>query len=325
LDVTGTSYEAVEQSLNVLTTALADMGGTLEKVNVKYSDHTVVSPDLKPRKMKLRIDYANTLLGLTLSETETIKCLRKSRLDAQNAGKGVLGVMSPPYRIDILHEVDLVEEVAVGYGYYRLRPTIPMAVTVGEQHPAHKFANIARQIMIGLGFLETMNFTLTNERVHYEYMRTKPEKLIKLANPVSIEYTIMRQSLLPGLMKNLADSKSESFPQRLFEASDVGKINERIETMCERRLHVGAVLSHSTANFTEIKSVAEAFLASLGLRWQIKEAKHPSFLEGRTAAIIIRGKQLGILGEIHPQVLNNFELENPVAAFEMNMEKILKT
>lgn len=325
LDVTGTSYEAVEQSLNVLATALADMGGTLEKVNVKYFDHTVVSPNLNPEKMELRIDHVNELLGLTLSETETIKCLRKSRLDAQNAGKGVLGVMLPPYRIDILHEVDLVEEVALGYGYYRLKPTIPMAVTVGEQHPAHRLANSVRQIMIGLGFLETMNFTLTNERVHCEYMRTKPEKLIKLANPVSIEYAIMRQSLLPGLIKNLADSKSESFPQRLFEASDVGKINERIETMCERRLHVAAVLSHSTANFTEIKSVVEAFLANLGLKWQIKEAKHPSFLEGRTAAIIIKGKQLGILGEIHPQVLNNFGLENLVAAFEMNMEKILKT
>jgi phenylalanyl-tRNA synthetase beta chain len=325
LDVTGPSYQAVEQSLNVLATALADMGGALEEVNVKYSDHTVVSPNLNPEKMGLRVDYANGLLGLTLSETETIRCLRRCRLDARRVGKGVLGVVFPPYRIDILHEVDLVEEVAIGYGYYRLKPTIPKSVTVGEQHPAHKLANVVRQVMIGLGFLETMNFTLTNERVHYEYMRAKPEDLIKLANPVSIEYTIMRQSLLPGLMKNLADNKSESFPQRLFEASDVGKINKRIETMCERRLHVAAVSSHSTANFTEIKSVAEAFLASLGLKWQIKEAKHPSFLDGRTAAIMIKGKQLGILGEIHPQVLNNFELENPAAAFEINMEKIINS
>jgi phenylalanyl-tRNA synthetase beta chain len=325
LDVTGPSYQAVEQSLNVLATALADMGGALEEVNVKYSDHTVVSPNLNPEKMGLRVDYANELLGLRLSEAETIKCLRRSRLDARKVGKGVLGVLFPPYRIDILHEVDLVEEVAIGYGYYRLKPTIPKSVTVGEQHPAHKLANVVRQVMIGLGFLETMNFTLTNERVHYEYMRAKPEDLIKLANPVSIEYTIMRQSLLPGLMKNLADNKSESFPQRLFEASDVGKINKRIETMCERRLHLAAVSSHSTANFTEIKSVAEAFLASLGLKWQIKEAKHPSFLDGRTAAIMIKGKQLGILGEIHPQVLNNFELENPAAAFEINMEKIINS
>ena len=323
LDVTGISYEAVENSLKVLATALADMGGTLEKVNVKYSDRTVVSPNLDPEKMKLKVDYANELLGLKLSEAETIKCLRKCRLDARKAGKGVLEVSFPPYRIDILHEVDLVEEVAIGYGYHRLKPTIPATVTVGEQHPAHRLANTVRQIMIGLGFLETMNFTLTNERVHYDYMRAKPENLIRLANPVSMEYTIMRQSLLSGLMKNLADNKSESFPQRLFEASDVGKINRRIETMCERRLHVAAVSSHSTANFTEIKSVVEAFLASLGLKkWQIKEAKHPSFLEGRTAAIIIKDKQLGVLGEIHPQVLNNFELENPTAAFEIDLEPL---
>lgn len=324
LDVTGTSYEAVEKSLNVLATALADMGGTLEKVNVKYSDRTVFSPDLDAEKMRLRVDYANELLGLKLSEAETIRCLRKCRLDAKKTSKGVLEVSYPAYRIDILHEVDLVEEVAIGYGYYKLKPTIPKAVTVGEQHPAHRLANTARQIMIGLGFLEAMNFTLTNERVHYEYMRTKPENPIKLANPVSMDYTIMRQSLLPGLMKNLADNKSESFPQRLFETSDVGKINKRTETMCERRLHLAAVSSHSTANFTEIKSIVEAFLANLGLKWQIKEAKHPSFLEGRTAAIIINGKQLGVLGEIHPQVLNNFELENPTAAFEIDLEPLIK-
>jgi phenylalanyl-tRNA synthetase beta chain len=323
LDVTGTSYDAVEKSLNVLATALADMGGTLEKVNVKYADRLVISPNLNPKKMQLRVDYANELLGLKLSETETVKCLRKCRLDARETGKGVLEVMFPPYRIDILHEVDLVEEVAIGYGYYRLKPTIPKAVTVGEQHPAHRLASTVRQIMIGLGFLETMNFTLTNERVHYEHMRTKPESLIRLANPVSMEYTIMRQSLLPGLMKNLADNKSESFPQRLFEASDVGKMNKRIETMCERRLHVAAVSSHSTANFTEIKSVVEAFLASLGLKWQVKEAKHPSFLEGRTAAVYVKGKLLGILGEIHPEVLNHFELENPTSAFEIDLDLLL--
>ena len=324
LDVTGTSYDAVEKSLNVLATALADMGGTLEKVNVKYADRMMVSPNLNPKKMELRVDYANRLLGLKLSETETIKCLRKCRLDARKTGKGVLEVMFPPYRIDILHEVDLVEEVAIGYGYYKLKPTIPTAVTVGEQHPAHRLANTVRQIMIGLGFLEAMNFTLTNERVHYEYMRTKPENSIKLANPVSMEYTIMRQSLLPGLVKNLADNKSESFPQRLFEVSDVGKINTRLESMCERRLNVAAVSSHSTANFTEIKSVVEAFLASLGLKWQIKEANHPSFLEGRTAVVYIKGKRLGILGEVHPEVLNNFELENPTSAFEIDLDLLPK-
>ncbi len=324
LDVTGTSYKAVEKSLNILVTALVDMGGTMEKVNVKYEDRTIISPDLEPEKMCLRVAYANKLLGLKLSEKETIKCLLKCRLGAEKKEKGVLEAAIPPYRIDVLHEVDLVEEVAIGYGYYRLKPTIPVAITVGEQHPAQKLASTVRQIMTGLGFLEVMNFTLTNERLHYKYMRMKEKKAIKLANPASAEYSIMRKMLMPGLMKNLADNKHESFPQRLFEVSDVAEINTKIESMCERRLHIAAVSSHSTANFTEIKAYAEALLANMGLKkWQFKEEKHPSFLEGRTASIHIKGKKLGVIGEVHPEVLNNFELENPTAAFEIDLEPLM--
>ncbi|MGB9741164.1 MAG: phenylalanine--tRNA ligase subunit beta [Candidatus Bathyarchaeia archaeon] len=324
LDVTGTSYEAVQKSLNVLVTALADMGGKIEKVNVETAEGRTVSPNLEPEKMRLRIEYANRLLGLKLSEKETIKCLRKCRLDVAKAEAGALDVAIPPYRVDVIHEVDLVEEVAIGYGYYRLKPTTPATVTVGEPHPAHVLANVTRQIMVGLGFLEVMNFTLTNERVHYKLMRIKEEKPVKIANPVSAEYSIMRQWLLPGLMKNLAENKHESFPQRLFEISDVTKINLLLETMCERRLHLAAASSHSTANFTEIKSSTEALLTNIGLKnWQIKEAKHPSFLEGRTAEIHIKGKKLGVIGEVHPEVLNNFEIENPTAAFEIDLEMLI--
>jgi phenylalanyl-tRNA synthetase beta chain len=324
LDVTGPSYEAVEKSLKVLATALADMGATIEKVYVQYPDRMVVSPNLEPEKMKLKVKYANRLLGLKISADEAVKCLQKCRLDAEKVTEDLLEVAIPPYRIDILHEVDLVEEVAIGYGYYRLKPTTPKAVTVGKKHPIYSVADMTRQIMTGLGFTEVMNFTLTNERVHYEYMRVKPENPVKLANPVSMEYTIVRQLLLPGLMKNLAENKHESFPQRLFEVSDVAKINKRLETMCERRLHLAAVTSHSTANFTEIKSVCEALLANMSVEnWQIKAAKHPSFLEGRTATICIKNKRVGFLGEIHPEVLNNFELENPTAAFEIDLELLM--
>jgi len=324
LDVTGPSFEAVEKSLKVLATALADMGGKIEKVIVRYPDRTMVSPNLEPEKMRLKVNFANKMLGLRLSENEAIKCLQKCRLNAKAVEKGILEVAIPPYRIDILHEIDLVEEVAIGYGYHRLEPTVPATVTVGEKHAANKLADAVRQIMVGLGFIEVMNFTLTNERVHYTLMRLKPENPIKLANPVSAEYTIMRQMLLPGLLKNLAKNKHESYPQRLFEVSDVAKINRRLETMCERRLHLAAVTSHSTSNFTEIKSIGEALLSNMGLAdWQIKAAKHPSFLSGRTAAISIGKRQIGVLGEVHPQVLNNFEIENPTAALEIDLEWLL--
>src|SRR3990170_4366566 len=323
LDVTGTDYAAVERSLNILTTALADMGGTIEKVRVKYPDRTVASPNLAPKKMRLRVSYANELLGLKLNDAQVVESLRKCRLDSKTMGEGIVEVSIPSYRIDTLHEVDLVEEVAIGYGYYRLKPSIPETLTIGEQHPAQRTGNTVRQIMTGLGFTEVMNFTLINEAAHYEKMRLKARNVIKLANPKSAEYTILRESLLPSLMKNLTDNKHESFPQRLFEASDVGRTNQRADTRVERRLHTAGVSSHSTANFTEIKSTVEALLHNMGLKsWEIKPIRHPSFLEGRVAAVILRRKELGMLGEIHPEVLNNFELENPTSAFEIDFEEM---
>jgi phenylalanyl-tRNA synthetase beta chain len=324
LDVTGTDYTAVCRSLNVLATALADMGGTIETVHVRYPDRRVDSPDFTPQKMRLRVKYANETLGLKLTDVQAAESLRKCRLDAKQLREGLLEVTVPPYRIDVLHEIDLVEEVGIGYGYYRLKPTIPETVTIGAPHPARKVADMVRQVMVGLGFTEVVNFTLINEAVHYEKMRLESTDAIRLANPVSAEYTIMRESLLPCLMKNLMDNKHESFPQRLFEVSDVGRINQRSETRVERRLHVAGVSSHSTANFTEIKSTVEAMLHNIGLAaWQVEPKRHPSFLDGRTAAINFRRREIGILGEVHPEVLNNFELENPTSAFEIDLEEII--
>jgi phenylalanyl-tRNA synthetase beta chain len=324
IDITGTEPNAISRSLNVLVTALSDMGGTIESVSVQYGDYTLVAPDLTPQKMKLRVNYANELLGLKLSTSKAVEALRKSRFDARKAERGVLEVTIPAYRIDILHEIDLVEEVAIGYGYYRLKPSKPATVTTGREHRVSEVANDVRQIMVGLGFVEALNFVLANKVDHYQKMRRKTEGLVRLANPVSIEYSIIRNDLLPCLMRNLADNKHQAFPQQMFEVSDVIKLNKTAETRTERKLHAAAVSSHPTANFTDMKSILEALLMNLGLKnWTVKEAKYPSFLEGRAATIYIKGIELGIVGEVHPEVLNNFELENPTSAFEIDLQKLI--
>jgi len=324
IDVTGTDWNSVERSMNVLVTALADMGGSVESVQVAYPDRAIVSPDLSIQKMNLRAKYANDLLGVKLTESKTLDALKKCRLDAKRSGKGILEVSIPPYRIDILHEVDLVEEIAIGYGYFKLKSTRPIVVTTGKQHWANEVAGRVRQIMLGLGFTEVMNFILTNEADHYQKMRRKIDDVVQLANPVSSEYSIARKNLLPGLVRNLMDNRHESYPQRIFEISDVIGIEKKAETRSERRLHVACVSSHPTANFTEIKSSAEALLSNLGIKkWQIKETKHASFLQGRVAAIYFKRRKIGVVGEIHPEVLNNFELENPASAFEIGLNGIV--
>lgn len=325
IDVTGTELNAISRSLNVLVTALADMEGTIESTRVEYPSHVLVTPDLTPQKMKLRVDYVNEMLGLRFSEAKAVEALEKSRLDAKKVEKGVLEVTIPAYRTDILHEIDLVEEVAIGYGYFRLKPTKPATVTTGKEHRVSEVAKDVRQIMVGLGFVEALNFILANEVDHYQKMRRKAEGLVTLANPVSTEYSIIRNDLLPSLMRNLADNKHQVFPQRMFEVSDVIRINEESETRTERRLHAAGVSSYPTANFTEMKSILEALLMNLGLKnWTVHEAEHPSFLQGRLATVSFKGTELGVVGEIHPEVLNNFELENPTSAFEIDLQKIIK-
>ncbi len=323
IDITGTELNAISRCLNVLVTALADMGGTIQSVPVKYFDRILITPDLMPQDMKLRVNYANELLGLKLSDAKAIEALRKSRLDAKRAERGVLWVTIPAYRIDILHEIDLVEEVAIGYGYFRMKPSKPATVTTGNEHWLSEVAKDVRRIMVGLGFVEALNFILANEEDHYEKMRQKSGGLVRLANPVSAEYSIIRNDLLPSLMKNLADNKHQVFPQRIFEISDIIKLDLKTETRTERRLHAAGVSAHSTANFTEIKSFVRALLMNLGLKnWTVKETEHQSFLEGRVAALRLRGKEFGVIGEIHPEVLNNFELENPTSAFEIDLQRL---
>ena len=326
IDVTGPSMDAVKMSLNLVVTALADMGGRVESVQVRYPDETLISPDLTPLRMRLRTSYANSLLGLNLTDEEAAECLRRCRLDARVASPGVLEVSVPAYRIDVMHEVDLVEEVAIGYGLYRMTPTRPKGSTSGRQHPVSRVVNCVRMIMIGLGFTEVVNFVLTNEDVHYRMMRMEFGGAVRLANPASALYSIARTMLLPGLMQNLSTNRHESYPQRLFEVSDVIVPNEDLATKAERRVHVAAVSAHSKADFTEIKACMEALLRNLGVDgWGVEEARHPSFIEGRTAQVTLHGEKLGLVGEIHPEVLNNFGLENPVGAFELDLEPIIRT
>jgi len=212
IEVTGTDLNAVQRSLNVLVCALIDMGGTVETVRVEYSDKVLVTPDLTPQQMKLKVDFSNERLGLDFSEQQTIEALENARLDAKPEEKGVLQVYVPAYRTDILHEIDLVEEVAVGYGVFRLEPTKPATVTTGKKHIVTQVADAVRQILAGLGFTEALNFVLTNEVDHYQKMRQEPKQLVTLANPVSTDYSIIRNNLLPSLMKNLAISKHHTFP-----------------------------------------------------------------------------------------------------------------
>ena len=328
LDLTGTDFKAVNLALNILATTLADMGAKIESVKVNYEDgEKFITPNLTPEKWEIDINYLNEYIGLSLSSKEVIKCFNKIRFDAKQSNKkGYLDVWVPAYRGDIMHIVDFTEEFAIGYGYEKLPLTIREGC-IGEYHPIQSFSNKIRTIMIGAGYLEVLNFILSNSDRQYNYMRQEyiEKDHVQILNPVSKEYNTTRTTILPKLMETLLYNRSEEKPLRIFEVGDIILLDSSEETGTKREVNVSAVSYHEFADYTEIKSTLDFIMTSLGFikEYEVKPSENPSYINGRYGDIYLKGIKIGEIGEIHPEVLLNFKLEFPVAALELNLQKII--
>jgi phenylalanyl-tRNA synthetase beta chain len=249
--------------------------------------------------------------------------LPKAGLGVGKKSGDSIAVKVPSYRVDVMHEVDLIEDIAIAYGYDRIKPLWLRLPTSGRARPEREWLNAAREVMVGLGFQEVFAYTLTNPENLFARMNLKRERVVEIAEPKVQTMTCLRTQLLPSLMELLGCNMSVEYPQRLFALDIVTVLDETKETRTRDENWLAAVVSHVGAGFTEIKSDLDALFLNLGLEWQIKEAKHPSFVEGRAGNVMVEGKSVGVLGEICPKVLVAWKLENPVAALELNLQKIL--
>lgn len=324
LDLTGTNKKAVDVALNILASTFADMGGVVESVKVIYEDepeNAKFTPDLTPKIWQARVDYINSYIGLHLSPQEMVECLEKVRLDAKIIDSNTIEVAIPAYRDDVMHEVDIVEEVAMGYGYQNLDLTINME-GLGKYHPILINEQKTRDIMIGSGCIEMSNNILisNNDHLNLRLPMKKSEKIV-LENPVSLEYNTVRRSLLVSLMKNLQFNRSGEKPFRLFEVGDVILLDKQEQSQTRRESHLACVLHSDASDYSEIKSVLDHYLRTMGVLHTIKiiPAENPTFIPGRTGEIHLENQVIGYIGEIHPEVVLNYGLEYPTAGFEINL------
>ncbi len=324
IDVTGTDFDAVMNTINILTTTLIDMGGRVERVRIRYPDRVISTPSYKARKWRLKRNYVNEVLGLNLPSRKMVRALRRMRHDVKLRGE-IMSISPPPYRVDIMHEVDLVEDVAMGLGYENLGPTQPQVLAYGSLHVDTVLEDLVREIMIGLGFTEVMNFTLTNVEDEYRKMRVKPHLHIRLKNPVSLEYSILRTWILPSLMKNLSLNVRNLYPQRIFEIGDAVHPDPSRPEKAVRKLRLAAVSSHSEASYSEIKSVVEELMKNLMVDgWSLRALNSMPFIEGRAAEIIWKNRSIGFFGEIHPEVLTEWRITMPTSAMELNLSFLME-
>ncbi len=328
LEATGTSEQALNDALNILCCALADRGAQIEKVKITGASNET-TPDLSPRKAKTSAQAMQKLLGITVSAKEAVSLFEKMGYAAKEAGKpGELEVLVPCYRNDVLHEVDLLEDIVIAYGFEKLHGTQTRFATIGEKHPREAFADKVREKMTGLCFQDCITFLLTNESREYSRMQAEQEPRVEIANPLTRETTMIRTTLLPSLMAVLENNKGQKYPQKLFEAGEVVILDGKSETGCRTVKKLCIVSCYKDANLAEMKSVLDAFFRELGENPAISQGvadQQEFFIEGRSASISVAssrsGKKFtGFFGEIHPQVLENFGLLMPVAALEIYLE-----
>ena len=312
LDTTGTDKRAVNVAVNIICTAMAEAGATIESVEIGG----IQTPTLAPAERTVSVSECARILGISLTAPQMAELLRKMRFGAEPAGADNVKVQVPCYRADIMHDWDLFEDVAIAYGYDRIESHPPKTFTVGKPHPVQVNAALAREAFTGLGYLEVMPFTLTSENVLYQRMqRPETKGVLHVMHPISIENTVVRTELLPLLLEFLTINRHRELPQRLFTVGDV-------VLDCRTHQQAAGVSTHPDADFSEAYASADAVLHELSIDYTVKESEDPAFIDGRRGDIIVAGKTIGVFGEIHPAVLVAFELEHPVAAFEFDLRAV---
>ena len=317
VEVTGINKEDAEDMLSVVATILQSAGFNLESVNISGAKNK--TPKLEHRQMSVNPSLINDSLGLTLNNSTIISSLKKSRIDATTSGKHI-SCKIPPYRFDIFGPMDLVEEVALGYGVEKLTPQLSSSETLGMANPISSKLKSLSLTMVGLGYLEALNSSLTSKRILFEMTNREQKNPISVLDSKSQEHTILRDSILPGLLENLSRNIHAQYPQKLFETGTVFFKNDPIDEMT----NFAAVWANQDANFSEMKSILQAVLKTgFNLQIETKTATHETFEKGRTASILVDGKKVGMMGEINSNTIENYKIRVPVSGFEITLSGLI--
>ncbi|NYT04582.1 MAG: phenylalanine--tRNA ligase subunit beta [Candidatus Methanofastidiosa archaeon] len=317
IDITGTHRKSIEYALNIILMGLFIRGGEIHSFKLTEEGQNLVYPGLNREKMDLDISYSNKILGLNLSENETADLLLKMRYGISSKSKDKIVVEIPAYRADILHPIDLVEDISISYGFENFTPEIPEIATIGQENPIEIFVRKVEEVMVGFNFFEVKNYILSNEDVLITKMLDNKRKLVKTRNAVNTEFDTVRSSLLPLLIKTLVSNSHYEYPQNIFEVGLVVPDQNLIE-----KQYLSCTICHPNANFSEIKGVLNGLISSFGLQYSVKEEDYPYFIEGRSCSLGIDNIIIGKMGELNPEVLYNFKLEMPVSAFEIDLSAI---
>ncbi len=318
IEVTGIDKEAAEDMLSVVVSILQTAG--FEFNELKISGNKNSTPQLKNRTIIYDTKLTSEILGIEMSSSNMVTCLKKCRLDASVKGKKITCII-PRYRFDIFGPMDLVEEIALGYGIANIEPKLSPSTTIGQKNDVTIKTELISKTAIGLGFLEAMNSSLTSKKTLYEMTKRNSSEIMSVLDSKSQEHTILRDSLLPNLLENLSKNIHESYPQKLFESGVVFSKGKPIY----ESINLAAVIAYKDTNYSEIKATMQSILkTNFKIDSQTKTSKNEElFVEGKHADIFVGDKKIGEIGEISTEILENFRIRTSVAGFEIKLSGLI--
>ena len=357
IELTGTDQWTIDHICNIICYALSARGSTIEEVEIEYPNAVgpyeeigagLVRPDFATDTKHVAHDRIETILGVDFDQREVTDHFARAGLSASVVGDAgdatpdhsdlpdyvadaetVYAVEIPPYRVDVLHPMDLIDDLGRAYGFNELEPRYPDIGTVGGRHDRTRLEDAARASLVGLGFEDLLNFHMISAAANYERLNVEPGsdgvgagEAVEITGPYSEDYTQLRSWVLPSLLMVLENNTHRAYPQDLAEIGLAAAVDESENTNVAERRSIGAVLARNDATYEDAKARLAALCNDFGVDLETPATEHPTFISGRAADIVIDGETVGVIGEVHPEVLVAHDLELPVAAFELRLDAL---
>jgi phenylalanyl-tRNA synthetase beta chain len=339
VELTGTDQWTIDRMCNIVCYALDARGATVEEVEVRYADGAthpdegsdLLRPDFEVETKSVSHDRIEGVLGVGLDTDDVVDLFERSGLDADLVlgSETAYEVSIPPYRVDALHPLDLVDDAGRAYGFNELEPRYPDVGTVGGRHERSRLEDAVRTSLVGLGFEDLLNFHMTSEAENYERMGVEVGSGVlgggepaTITGPYSEDYTMLRTWALPSLLMVLENNTHREYPQNLAEIGLAAEYDPEENTNVAEHRTVAGVLARHDASYEDAKGRLQTLCRDYGVDLRTPATDHPSFVPGRAAAVEIDGERVGVVGEVRPEVLVEHDLELPVAAFEFRLDAL---
>jgi phenylalanyl-tRNA synthetase beta chain len=315
IDVTGKDRATVLKALNILVTALEERGGEIESVEIDGEK----MPDFSPAEFTLDPDYFREVSGLDLERKEIVERLEMMKYSAK-VGKSIQ-VEVPCYRNDVMHQYDLIEDIIIAHSYTNIDPEIPNVDLIGSQRDIEDTAEVVRDIMTGAGALEALTYIHNSREDLTENIEREEGNFVKVDNPLSEDYSALRDLITPSLLEVLKQNKHRAYPQEFFETGTVTELDESY-TGASNRKKMAYIKSGANTDFTDAREKLQVLERDLGLEIDVETDERPFFQDSRAGKILVEGKEIGFIGQFSEQILENWELNHPTAGFELDLEKV---